>query len=112
MKQKKEVSIYGTWVSQYNDGYTITESSVVYDDGGYGYGWEGKIEEVSDPYIYVSINNKYYAVYYSGLKEKDCKFSNAYKAGGKTRTDTLAEAKSEFTVDNGYYATLGEYKRK
>ena len=29
----------GNWRSQYNDGYTIGGGLMIYDDGGYGFGW-------------------------------------------------------------------------
>lgn len=97
--------ISGTWKSQYNDGYTINTSSVVYDDGGYGFGWTRTIAEISDKYIYlVDTNNKYYAV--------SCKFANAYKAGGKTSADSLLEAKTEFTIENGYFGLYGTYSKQ
>ncbi len=100
----------GTWASEY-DSYVITEEKITYDDGGYGYGWEGLVEEVTDDYIYVSIKDKYYAVSYKELTDKACKFSNAYKADGKTREDSLKAAKEEFTVENKYFEIYGEYAR-
>ena len=103
----------GTWKSQYNDGYTFTGASMVYDDGGYGYGWTRTIVEYSDKYIYtVDANGKYYATGYKNYTGTACKFANAYKAGGKTSADSLADAKAEFTVENGYYAMYGDYSKK
>lgn len=104
--------ISGTWKSQYNDGYTINTSSVVYDDG-YGFGWTRTIAEISDKYIYlVDTNNKYYAVSYKDWDAVSCKFANAYKAGGKTSTDSLLEAKTEFTIENGYFDLYGTYSKQ
>lgn len=104
--------ISGTWKSQYNDGYTINTSSVVYDDG-YGFGWTRTIAEISDKYIYlVDTNNKYYAVSYKDWDAVSCKFANAYKAGGKTSTDSLLEAKTEFTIENGYFGLYGTYSKQ
>ncbi|MCR4580315.1 MAG: hypothetical protein K5681_08210 [Treponema sp.] len=110
--EPEEASVYGTWASEYNDGYEISESTIVYDDGGYGYGWEGTIEEVADSYIYYSISGKYFALAYKDLTTSSCKFSNAYKTDGLSYTDTLDEAKTEFTVDNGYYSYFGEYAKE
>ena len=104
--------ISGTWKSQYNDGYTINTSSVVYDDGGYGFGWTRTIAEISDKYIYLVENNKYYAVSYKDWNAVSCKFANAYKAGGKTSVDSLLEAKTEFTIENGYFGLYGTYSKQ
>lgn len=104
--------ISGTWKSQYNDGYTINTSSVVYDDGGYGFGWTRTIAEISDKYIYLVENNKYYAVSYKDWNAVSCKFANAYKAGGKTSADSLLEAKTEFTIENGYFDLYGTYSKQ
>ena len=102
----------GTWKSQYNDCYTINTSSVVYDDGGYGFGWTRTIAEISDKYIYLVENNKYYAVSYKDWDAVSCKFANAYKAGGKTSADSLLEAKTEFTIENGYFDLYGTYSKQ
>lgn len=104
--------ISGTWKSQYNDGYTINTSSVVYYDGGYGFGWTRTIAEISDKYIYLVENNKYYAVSYKDWDAVSCKFANAYKAGGKTSADSLLEAKTEFTIENGYFDLYGTYSKQ
>lgn len=105
--------ISGIWKSQYNDGYTINTSSVVYNDGGYGFGWTRTIAEISDKYIYlVDTNNKYYAVSYKDWDAVSCKFANAYKAGGKTSADSLLEAKTEFTIENGYFGLYGTYSKQ
>lgn len=104
--------ISGTWKSQYNDGYTINTSSVVYGNGGYGFGWTRTIAEISDKYIYLVENNKYYAVSYKDWDAVSCKFANAYKAGGKTSADSLLEAKTEFTIENGYFDLYGTYSKQ
>lgn len=104
--------ISGTWKSQYNDVYKINTSSVVYDDGGYGFGWTRTIAEISDKYIYLVENNKYYAVSYKDWDAVSCKFANAYKAGGKTSADSLLEAKTEFTIENGYFDLYGTYSKQ
>ena len=105
----KDVTLVGTWTSAYGDGYVITDTKVTYDDGGYGFGWNADIVEITDDYIYVKYSSgKYFCVAYKNLTETSCSFSNAYKAGGKTDCKTLDEAKSEFTIDNGYFAYFSE----
>lgn len=104
--------ISGNWRSQY-DGYRIDTSSVVYDDGGYGYGWTRTIVEVSDKYIYlIDSDNRYYAVSYKNNNVVSCQFSNAYKEGGRSYANSLLEAKLEFTIENGYYARYGTYQKQ
>ena len=105
--------ISGNWRSQQNDGYRIDTSSVVYDDGGYGFGWTRTIAEISDKYIYlVDSNNRYYAVSYKDWNAVSCKFADAYKNGGKSFANSLIEAKTEFTVENGYFALYGTYQKQ
>lgn len=114
--EPKTASIFGEWKSPYGDGYSISETVVVYDDGGYGFGYTGKIEEITNDYIFYSLEDarKFYAVCFKNLTENSCELSGAYKdkaAGGKTHCDSLEEAKEEFTIDNGYFGYFGEYIR-
>lgn len=115
--EPKSASIFGEWQSPYGDGYSISETTVVYDDGGWGFGFTGAIEEITNDYIFYSLENKtkFNAICYKNLTEISCEFSNAYKdpdAGGKTYCDSLEDAKKEFTVENGYYTYFAEYVRK
>lgn len=104
----KDVTLVGTWTSTY-DGYVITDTKITYDDGGYGFGWNADIAEITDDYIYVKYSSgKYYCVAYKNLTETACSFSNAYKDGGKSDCETLDEAKSEFTIENEYFANFSE----
>ena len=104
--------LVGTWSSTGGDGYIITKDAVVYDDGGWGFGFIGTIKDVEDNYIYYTkADGKFYAIAYKELKKTSCKFSNAYKEGGLTCTDTLKEAKKEFKRKNGYYEFYGEYTK-
>ena len=60
----KAASIFGEWKSPYGDGYSISETVVVYDDGGYGFGYTGKIEEITNNYIFYSLEEekKFYSI--------------------------------------------------
>lgn len=51
---------------------------------------------------------KYYAISFKELSTSSISLSGAYKYGGATSTETLDEAKNEFTIDNGYYAGYSE----
>ena len=115
--EPKAASIYGEWQSPDGDGYSISETTVIYDDGGWGFGFTGAIEEITNDYIFYSLENKtkFNAICYKNLTENSCDFSNAYKddsAGGKTHCDSLEDAKKEFTIENEYYGKFGEYVRK
>ena len=103
-------ALLGTWKSAYNDGYIITKTTVTYDDGGYGYGWEAELADVTDSYIYVKkAADAFVAISYKDLTDTSCSMSTAYKQDGKASTPTLEEAKTEFTVENGYFGYYGEY---
>lgn len=107
-------SIYGTWKSNAGDGYTITETTITYDDGGYGFGWSGNIEEIKEPYIYSSFEKDGKTLYkvtaYKDVTEVSANIADAYK-NNKNSANTLEEAKEEFTIDNGYFGYFGEYIR-
>lgn len=128
-------SLVGTWLSPYGDGYVITENSITYDDGEYKesewgtggiYGWTGKIIETtgsSSGYIYVQYETveegldsellgKYLTIHYENLSEVAVQLANPYKADGIIFAETLEQAKTEFTVENGYFAFHGEYVKK
>ena len=51
---------------------------------------------------------KWYAVSYKNLTKNSVSLSGALKLGGKTSTETLEEAKEEFTVENGYFDKYSE----
>lgn len=51
---------------------------------------------------------KWYAVNYKNLTKNSVSLSGASKSGGKPSTETLEEAKEEFTVKNGYFASYSE----
>ena len=129
-------SLVGTWLSPYGDGYIITENSITYDDGEYYesdwgpggiYGWTGKIIETtgsSSGYIYIQYESleegldseflgKYLTIHYKNLSETSVQLANPYKeADGISFAETLEQAKTEFTVENGYFGRHGEYVKK
>lgn len=112
--QAPNASIIGNWKSEW-DGYVITEKEITYDDGGFGLGWSGKIEEIKEPYIYVSFEQDGKTLYrvtaFQNVTDISANISNAYK-DGKDTCKTLEEAKTEFTIDNGYFGYFGEYVRQ
>ena len=121
--------IEGTWVSTYGEKYVISGSEVknYYTDSAtkeFKLTYTGnsvEIKELTDTtgYIYMKYTRsanadwtysetapdvgKWYALYYFELADKSVKISGAAKTGGKTSCATLDEAKTEFTVANGYF---------
>ena len=130
--QPEEVSysdIFGKWTDDSGSIYEITEDSFK----NYGEGWsayegnslkiipndDGNSGTIFLKYT-VSANSdwsysntapdvgKWYAVSYKNLTKNSVSLSGAYKSDGKTSTETLEEAKEEFTVENGYFASYSE----
>ena len=125
-----DASIYGTWVNKtdtYTETYKITETMF---SNGYYEGNNLTVIESSDSsgYIYIkytkSMNadwsysetapdvGKWYAISYKNLTDDTVSISGAYKSGGATSTETLDEAVSEFTIENGYFGTYSDCKRQ
>lgn len=125
-----DASIYGTWVNKtdtYTETYKITETMF---SNGYYEGNNLTVIESSDSsgYIYIkytkSMNadwsysentpdvGKWYAISYKNLTDDTISISGAYKYGGATSTETLDEAVSEFTIENGYFGTYSDCTRQ
>ena len=60
---------------------------------------------------YSSVVGKYYAVSFKDLTDTSISISGAYKEKGKIATDSLVEAISEFTINNGYYSNYSSCKK-
>ena len=121
--------LYGKWTSSYGEVFEISKDSFK----NYGEGWsayegnsleiipndDGKSGTIFLKYT-VSMNpdwsysdnapdvGKWYAVSYKNLTKNSVSLSGALKSGGKTSTETLEEAKEEFTVENGYFGIYSE----
>lgn len=125
-----DASIYGTWVNKtdtYTETYKITETMF---SNGYYEGNNLTVIESSDSsgYIYIkytkSMNadwsysetapdvGKWYAISYKNLTDDTVSISGAYKSGGATSTETLDEAVSEFTIENGYFGIYSDCTRQ
>lgn len=57
-----------------------------------------------------SVVGKYYAVSFKDLTDTSISISGAYK-DGKMAADSLVEAITEFTINNGYYGTYSSCKK-
>ncbi|WP_443739840.1 hypothetical protein [Treponema sp.] len=55
---------------------------------------------------------KWYAISYKDLGAEKISLSGAYKKGGATSCETLDEAVTEFTVDNGYFGFYTSHTRQ
>lgn len=55
---------------------------------------------------------KWYAISYKDLGAEKISISGAYKEGGATSCETLDEAVTEFTVDNGYFRFYTSHTRQ
>jgi hypothetical protein len=75
---------------------------------GYIYIQYETVEE-GNPSNYVG---KFIAIHYENLSEVAVQLANPYKADGIIFAETLEQAKTEFTVKNGYFAFHGEYVKK
>lgn len=58
-----------------------------------------------------SVVGKYYAVSFKDLTDTSISISGAYKEKGKIATDSLVEAITEFTINNGYYSLYSSCKK-
>lgn len=114
--------LIGDWASNAGDGYTITQTTMKYNDS-WGYNWTGTIVGVSENCIYYkfsevgekldsSIIGKYGATSYVKQSDAVLKFSDAtepdYSKGAEA---TLEEAVKELTIENGYYSDYGTYNK-
>ena len=116
----------GTWISTYNEtyiydgktftspydgknSYVITVERIIYssDTEGIIYGKYTENSTYGDAVV-----GKYYAVSFKDLTDSGVSISGAYKQDGKTGTDTLKEAITEFTIDNGYFGIYSTCERK
>lgn len=97
-----------TYTDKFNDSvsYAGDEMTVVFTSKDYtaGYIYIKYTENI----YYDGVNGKYYAIAFKDLTTTSLSYSGAYKADGVTSTETLDEAKNEFTTDNGYYGKYTE----
>lgn len=117
-------NIYGDWKSTYGEKYSISKNDydnyctdkssgeyvlyysttnieIVPIDGTKGFIY-GQFDDKNHIGYGASVN-QWYALYYDNLTSSSVSFYQPYKYGGKAGCDTLAEAKTEYTLDNGYF---------
>lgn len=116
-----EAELAGTWLSTYDETFTITDSSLTnsYSGSEIYAGDTLCVMKISDTEgtIFIkytsnaynsSVVGKWYAVNYKNLTSSSISLSGAYKDDGVSGTDTLAEAFETFTIDNGYFGIYSE----
>ena len=128
--------IYGTWTSTYAETFIINGSTFTNAYGGSTtYAGDNVViswTSTTSGYIYFKYTRaakadwtyssdpaeapdvgKWYAVSFKNLDalRNTISISAAYKAGGVTSTATLEEAKTTFTIENGYFASYSDCTR-
>ena len=96
------------------DGITFTSSgsykmkvkSIIWSSDASGIIYGRYTENTYSP----SVVGKYYAVSFKDLTDTSISISGAFK-GGKMAADTLVEAITEFTINNGYYSLYSSCKK-
>lgn len=115
--------LLGTWISTYNEtyiydgktftsaydgknSYVITVERIIYSSDTAGIIYGKYTENTYSP----SVVGKYYAVSFKDLTDTSISISGAYK-DGKMAADSLVEAITEFTINNGYYSLYSSCKK-
>lgn len=114
--------LLGTWENPKYSGETYIYDGITFTSSG---SYKMKVKSIiwsSDAsgiiygrYItnsfYTNVVGKYYAVSFKDLTDTSISISGAYKKDGKIATDSLVEAITEFTINNGYYGTYSSCKK-
>ncbi len=121
--------LVGTWTDDTKYGTYIITNTTFENAGSYkGNNLVVQKLDSTSGYIYikytVSMNadysysetapdvGKWYAISYKDLGAEKISISGAYKEGGATSCETLDEAVTEFTVDNGYFGFYTSHTRQ
>lgn len=86
--------------------YKMKVKSIIWSSDASGIIYGRYTENTYSP----SVVGKYYAVSFKDLTDTSISISGAFK-GGKMAADTLVEAITEFTINNGYYGTYSSCKK-
>ena len=87
--------------------YKMKVKSIIWSSDASGIIYGKYTENTYSP----SVVGKYYAVSFKDLTYSSVSISGAYKEKGKIATDSLVEAITEFTINNGYYGTYSSCKK-
>ena len=86
--------------------YKMKVKSIIWSSDASGIIYGRYTENTYSP----SVVGKYYAVSFKDLTDTSILISGAYK-DGKMATDSLVEAITEFTINNGYYSFYSSCKK-
>ena len=86
--------------------YKMKVKSIIWSSDASGIIYGRYTENTYSP----SVVGKYYAVSFKDLTDTSISISGAFK-GGKMAADSLVEAITEFTINNGYYGTYSSCKK-
>lgn len=126
-------SLFGTWTDTYASHYTISTTEFKnYGDTYSSYEGDNLVVKylssntegiifikytisMNEDFSYSSTApdvGKWYAICFKDLTTNSVKISGAYNPSRKTSTETLEEAITEFTIDNGYFAYFSDCNKK
>ena len=103
---KGETYIYDGITFTSSGSYKMKVKSIIWSSDASGIIYGKYTENTYSP----SVVGKYYAVSFKDLTDTSISISGAYK-DGKMSADTLVEAITEFTINNGYYGTYSSCKK-
>lgn len=86
--------------------YKMKVKSIIWSSDASGIIYGRYTENTYSP----SVVGKYYAVSFKDLTDTSISISGAFK-GGKMAADSLVEAITEFTINNGYYSFYSSCKK-
>lgn len=103
---KGETYIYDGITFTSSGSYKMKVKSIIWSSDASGIIYGRYTENTYNP----SVVGKYYAVSFKDLTDTSISISGAFK-GGKMAADTLVEAITEFTINNGYYGNYSSCKK-
>ena len=103
---KDETYIYDGITFTSSGSYKMKVKSIIWSSDASGIIYGRYTENTYSP----SVVGKYYAVSFKDLTYSSVSISGAFK-GGKMAADSLVEAITEFTINNGYYGTYSSCKK-
>ena len=103
---KGETYIYDGITFTSSGSYKMKVKSIIWSSDASGIIYGRYTENTYSP----SVVGKYYAVSFKDLTDTSISISGAFK-GGKMAADSLVEAITEFTINNGYYGTYSSCKK-
>lgn len=101
-----ETYIYDVITFTSSGSYKMKVKSIIWSSDASGIIYGKYTENTYSP----SVVGKYYAVSFKDLTDTSILISGAYK-DGKMSADTLVEAITEFTINNGYYSFYSSCKK-